>query len=469
MRYALPIWLIFAPSLLAQTQRFELGQRMIAFEKAWDAQPDVAARKRAADIARDAVSKFFSLNLTGAGQTLDEARQSLAGVDRPSAEVRFAESLFVHPEKRIFDRRTIEIPFRLEAFYRLRDGKNDVPLPKNLRVRVRIGSFDGPYVAATELPTVVRWSANPKTDIPEGDYPVRLEVVLGDRLVATHRVASISFLADAAERLRAIAEPFDAPRSIEGLTQKSLASLLERLAEKSNEETNYPAKALLEQIEAIRKDPKAIYYGPKRAGQFWLTLPVGESKYAQVRVMVPESLDPAKPVPLLIAMHGAGGSENLFFDGYGDGATAKLARTKGWVMVATRSGFVGAPPVGEILAELRRRYPIDPKRVYVVGHSMGAAMAVSVVAADPKTFAGVAALGGSGRFEPSEGIRDVPFFVGCGSKDFALNGARGLAAALRKAGVRRVELKEYADIEHAIIVREAIGDVVRFFEASGER
>ena len=37
----------------AQAERYELGQRLKAFEKAWDKQTDPAARKRANRLARD--------------------------------------------------------------------------------------------------------------------------------------------------------------------------------------------------------------------------------------------------------------------------------------------------------------------------------------------------------------------------------------------------------------------------------
>lgn len=41
-----------------------------------------------------------------------------------------------------------------------------------------------------------------------------------------------------------------------------------------------------------------------------------------IRILVPRGLDINKPVPIVFALHGAGGTENLFFDGYGNGVTA---------------------------------------------------------------------------------------------------------------------------------------------------
>lgn len=63
-----------------------------------------------------------------------------------------------------------------------------------------------------------------------------------------------------------------------------------------------------------------------------------------------------------------------------------------------------------------------------------------------------------------EGFTKVPLFIGCGKADFALPGARSLAASLKnvkgaKVTFREVTFREYDDIEHLLIVREAIPEV----------
>ena len=89
---------------------------------------------------------------------------------------------------------------------------------------------------------------------------------------------------------------------------------------------------------------------------------------APLRVFVPKGLDASKPVPVVFALHGAGGSENLFFEGYGAGRIVKECEQRGWVLVATRSGlgFGTAPPLADVLEQLGTRYPLDAKRVFVV-------------------------------------------------------------------------------------------------------
>jgi predicted esterase len=173
------------------------------------------------------------------------------------------------------------------------------------------------------------------------------------------------------------------------------------------------------------------------------------------------------PVPVVVALHGMGGSENAFFDGYGNGIIPRLASERGWIVIGPRvEGVLGAgppPPVAAILDELAKRYPIDPKRVYLVGHSMGAGHAVQLAQQDAGRYAAVAALGGGGRITKPDALKSVPFFVGCGKLDAALPKAQALHKALEKAGCP-VTFKEYDDVEHLLVVREAAADVFKFFE-----
>src|SRR5690349_16175763 len=56
----------------AQAERFELGQRLRAFEGAWDEHPDPAGRQRAVAPLKRAVTAFFAFRLPEAGSALDE-------------------------------------------------------------------------------------------------------------------------------------------------------------------------------------------------------------------------------------------------------------------------------------------------------------------------------------------------------------------------------------------------------------
>ncbi len=173
-------------------------------------------------------------------------------------------------------------------------------------------------------------------------------------------------------------------------------------------------------------------------------------------------------MPLVVAMHGAGGSENMFFEGYGAGQIVKLCEKRGWLLVAPRAGLGfglgGDPPVAGIVQELAERYPVDPKAVFLLGHSMGSAMAVGAVQKEPSPYAALACFGGGGAIRKPEAFAELPVFIGVGDKDFALNTARKLNGDLVKANAKKVALKEYPDLEHLTIVREALGDAFDRFD-----
>ena len=95
----------------------------------------------------------------------------------------------------------------------------------------------------------------------------------------------------------------------------------------------------------------------------------------------------------MVALHGASGSENLFFEGYGRGAIVRLCRERGWLLVAPRlSVFGGTYPIPELVDEVARLYPVARKQVFLVGHSLGAAQAVLNTSKAPELFAAVARL-----------------------------------------------------------------------------
>jgi poly(3-hydroxybutyrate) depolymerase len=233
-------------------------------------------------------------------------------------------------------------------------------------------------------------------------------------------------------------------------------------------ETDIPAARRLQALEDVIETLKNKSGGWLRGqrGDLWASVALaGTTRTVPVRLYIPPIQDETKPLPLVVALHGAGGSENMFFDGYGDGAIVRLCRRRGWLLVAPRSGMLGAAPVDELLDALVAELPVDRTRVFLVGHSMGAAQAVSIAAHRPERYAAVAALGGGGRFgKTSDAFRALPFFIGVGTDDFLLRGAQELKQALERAGTARVEVREYDKIEHLAIVQVALGDVFAFFD-----
>ncbi len=460
--------LLLLPSLLpAQADRFELGERLRRFERAWD-HGDDAGKRRAVDPLLKATTAFFSFRLGEAGRSLDLARLALRSADAPAKNVLWAEALHVVPAGCHLDTDEKSLPLKLAPFYQ---AEGDAP--KNGTLHVTLASADGKKVfseSTTPLTTstldlTLKW----KTTIPAGDHRLRAEVSLGkDKHAAGERV--ISFSTDLPKRLTTLRKSYDALPGAAATTERETLvehlRLLETLAERKPLETSYPADRLLKEAEEVLAALRdgVPYYDAARSGQYWQRLATRKGK-PLVRVEVPANLPKNAKVPLVVALHGAGGSENMFFDGYGDGAVAKLAIQRGWIVVAPRSPlFSFTPNTVEMVDELAKRYPIDRSRVFLVGHSMGAGQALSAVQQSPDRFAAVAALGGGSRLAKPDAVKQVPFFVAAGAKDFALGGARQLRDSLKKAEAGRVVYHEYPDVEHLVVVQRALPEVFAFFD-----
>lgn len=453
--------LLFIHSAAAQSERYELGRRLREFERAWDA-ADAAGRKRSVDPLERAVGAFFSFRLGEAGKALDEARFAARSDEAATAERLWATSLFVRPESRLID--ADEVPLAIDAFY-----KTERP---EIEAAIEVSVFDdgGKQLCSQRLdldalPAEARLNLD---GVPPGDHELRWRVLRGEDTLAEGRIG-LSRVHDAQSRLaalRKIASGWE--RNEDDLDRASVRGLLDSLDslwDKETLETDLPAARLSAEAEAAVESIAAgrPYYTADRPGSFWLRAPVSRSG-SPLRVFVPEVASAESPLPLVVALHGAGGSENMFFDGYGDGAIVRLCRERGWMLVATRGGFFGAPPVVAIVDELAKRYHIDAKRVFLVGHSMGAQQAARIASESPQGIAGVAALGGGGSVRRSEDLQRLPFFIAAGSRDFGLRGAKSLHAALRRAGVEQAEFREYPDVEHLVIVQAALPDVFGFFD-----
>ena len=164
--------------------------------------------------------------------------------------------------------------------------------------------------------------------------------------------------------------------------------------------------------------------------------------------------------PLVIALHGAGGSENMFFDTYGAGKITALCAKRGWHLVSPRvSGRFPA----QLLESLSKVWNIDSSRVFIVGHSMGAAAASSGVDSGAIQPAAVALLGGGGAVTVPSRWKDLPLLIGVGELDFGRMMASRTRPAAERAG-SRLTYKEYAGVEHLSIVQCALDDVFTWLD-----
>lgn len=138
---------------------------------------------------------------------------------------------------------------------------------------------------------------------------------------------------------------------------------------------------------------------------------------------VPEEYSDSHRYPLLLAMPRAGGdpSEAIPY----------------WKRFAIKNGFILAVPEirnlkqtytasanehRKFLAVLRRLktgLPIDPNRIYIVGHGMGGSAAMDLATAFPDTFAAVASVAGLGRKHLNWTVHNtsqMPWYIVAGTK-----------------------------------------------------
>ncbi len=165
---------------------------------------------------------------------------------------------------------------------------------------------------------------------------------------------------------------------------------------------------------------------------------------------VPQSYSPAKPAPLVLLLHGAGGNSAAWFGTYGTRADAL-----GIVMLAPDSrGGTWDAILGEFsfdvafidnaLRAVFERCAIDPKRIAIAGFSDGASYAISLGLPNGDLFTHVIA------YSPGF-VRDVgwhgkpPVFVSHGTLDAILpidSTSRVIVPGLRARGYS-VEFTEF--------------------------
>lgn len=450
-------------SLPGQADRCDVGLRLRALERELAGAEPGPARAAALRQLEQAVAAFFHLDLGAVAATIETARDALAGRE-PDAAVRWARSLRLEPTQRLVDAAADALPCALVAAY-----DPGVAAPDAVRLRLWLGTDatagdaapDGATaVAVTSPPTPV---ALPVRGTPPGDHVLHWQVLHRDELLLQRRIG-LSVVADRDARLRALAAAVDRGERI-GLEADSLRGLQRMLlgmTRRRAEETILPGARLLAEAEqvaaALARDER--FYGPDRPGGFWLRPRDGRGDAVPLRLLVPAAS--GDPQPLVLALHGAGGSENLFFDSYGDGLAADLCARRGWYLAAPRAGL-GTPDLAGLVDALLQRYPVDPRRVFVVGHSMGAAMAVAATTPRPDRFAGVAALGGGGAVSRNAALAPLPFLVLAGERDFGRSGAASLRRQLEAAGAG-VVWRVLPEVEHWSVVQFGLPEVFGWFD-----
>lgn len=517
-------WFFTSQVCLGQgaAERYQLGRRLERFERAWQEAPSELRAKSTASLEQ-AVQSFFSLALSRAGRMLDQAWLEVQGIEGAQQSEQLQRLRWkLEPQTTLLDVNEPLLRARIGTFYEAEGIEGKKIEGKKIEGRkiegrnIEGGNGQGQEAkGGTESPQELELELNvwPWDDSPAkvmmaqiGKEPLirkTIQVRLGETfevdfkgLSAGDYVLTGRCLSDEAGKHDWICPSFSLvdrfedrmtrmdrwveahrkeskqPDSTVLSTARFLAREIVRGRKGTPFEIDLPWNKLLGEFEQIiesldRQEPNEESFAAwiKQPGWKWMQLSQGRSTQV-VRIEVPllDFKDSSSKLPVLIALHGAGGSENMFFQTYGAGRLVELGKARRWIVVSPRQTLTGLNlDLPEMVQALSEHLPVDSSRVMVVGHSMGAAQAMAQVSKHPESVTMLAALGGGGNVRDSEAIRKVPFYVAAGERDFGKPRAKSLRMQLERIGCP-VEYREYPDVEHMVIVQAALDDVFAFFD-----
>ena len=191
------------------------------------------------------------------------------------------------------------------------------------------------------------------------------------------------------------------------------------------------------------------------------------------RVFVPAKYDAAKPMPLIVALHGMGGDENSYFTAYDNGIVKREAEARGYLVVCPKgrgsaSMYAGDAErdVMDVIAAMRRDYNIDADRIYLTGHSMGGYGTWSIAPKYPDMFAALAPIAGGGMPSSLSKIKHVPQIVIHGDKDptVPVERSRVMVKAAKELGIE-IKYIEVPGGNHTDIAVPAMKEIFDWFDA----
>jgi predicted esterase len=228
------------------------------------------------------------------------------------------------------------------------------------------------------------------------------------------------------------------------------------------------AKRLLADIE-IGKDPFTRQYGDLQKSY----RSAADNSLQPYRLFIPSAYDGRKPFPLIILLHGMFGDENSMFDSYGNGAFELLAEKRGYIVACpkgreTTSMYRGLAEqdVLDVLADVSRAYKVDPNRIYLTGHSMGAYGTWSIAIDHPEIFAALAPISGGGDPVAVVKTAKIPQLVTHGDADptVPVANSRMMVEALKKAGAE-VKYNEIPGGNHVGVAVPAFEPIFDWFDS----
>ncbi|MCS6885889.1 MAG: alpha/beta hydrolase-fold protein [Acidobacteriota bacterium] len=432
--------------------RYELALRTRRVERAWRNCTDKQVKEQVTGLMKQAVADFFIGRPAMVAATLDKAARLLEGKESTD-ELRLADALAVAFSHYFLSTQAVNVGLSVQVFY---ESVAEIA-KQNLVVEISEGGKalktlqvvaerqdDGFKLAAAS-------SADRLIDITvkssKGKLLRKFSVTLSRADDPTAELAAIN---------KALSERLLHP--VDMSTIKFREQLLTGLLDGRRYEIDYQAVQLLNEMEHCLSASKGVSESVflKMTGDMQLAVPRGSGGGDwPVRVYVPK--EPTSVA--VVTLHGAGGSENMFFEGYGDGLLLELCKEKNWLLIAPKVNS----PLDDYAYLLDRLSPLlSGKRILLLGHSLGAIASLVAAQKSPERFSAVAVISGSPIGELKR-LKDIPIFVAVGTEDFSLRGS-GMLAKLLAELQANVVYKTY-EAEHLLVVTEALPDIVEWFSS----
>ena len=198
-----------------------------------------------------------------------------------------------------------------------------------------------------------------------------------------------------------------------------------------------------------------------------------EGRHRTYWVFAPDNLN--SPAPLLLLLHGSGRDGLSLVDPW-----RSLAEKMGIVLVAPDSynsqvwdqSKDGPDFLHAIVENVRAKYPVDGRRLYMFGHSAGASFALYMAVIESEYFAATAVHAGGIRPEDYHVMdfakRQIPIGIWVGTEDqfFPLRDVRATQQAFKAHGIpaQLTELPRH-DHNYYAISRDINGQIWEFLAA----
>lgn len=408
--------------------RFEMAERLKTLDVAWLECKETSVRREAVKEISEAVFGFFGGKTSATCQALDTAVALLEGrAIRPgdAITIRFA-SPFSEPNTNAKLLATWAYLPASESPVRIEVGRQSFDLRPGTNLEIEID----PQKLSPELTRTV-----------EAGYLVPVKIG------GANRGAYVSIVKGAAARIKRVMESSNESAGVIGTYLSGILQNPGRL------ESDMPLIQYLFVAEQLHD-------GRAKVADFD-AIPLAKQGNTYLRAEFPKAVKGlvGQTVNVVIALHGAGGSENMFFESYGRGMAAKEALKRGWVFISPRTG---ATAVEDSLAWLTQVRMLKVGRLFVIGHSMGGGVAFSSAKVTPKpsALALLAPAGGSA----VKSLLNLPIFLAIGKQE--MNSIRQSLQSLAREWAPRkdFEYKEYDPCEHLMVVTDALPDVYAFFD-----